>query len=95
MVGPENEKQYAGAEYHEITFHRSFDWTDFFTDAEGNIDPDFPSVKWLLGFTGVDEGTKLTVNIHFNSEADMKKILDMGFEEGFKTCLSQLEELIK
>ena len=95
MVGPANEKQYAGAEYHEITFHRSFDWTDFFTDAQGNIDPDFPSVKWLLGFTGVDEGTKLTVNINFNSEADMRKILNLGFEEGFKAGLAQLEDLIK
>lgn len=78
-----------------MKFHRSFDWTDFFTDAHGNIDTKFPSVKWLLGFTGVDEGTKLTVNIHFNSEADMRKILEMGFEEGFKAGLDQLQELIK
>ncbi|MGZ5198018.1 MAG: SRPBCC family protein, partial [Kaistella sp.] len=95
MVGPENETQYAGANYHEINFHRSFDWTDFFTDEQGSIDQQFPSVKWLIGFTGVEEGTKLTVNIHFNSEADMKKILDLGFEEGFKAALAQLEELVK
>lgn len=95
MVGPENERQYAGANYHEINFHRSFDWTDFFTDEKGSIDQQFPSVKWLIGFTGVEEGTKLTVNIHFNSEADMKKILDLGFEQGFKAALAQLEELVK
>ncbi len=35
-LAQETKKQYAGAEYHEITFHRSFDWTDFFTDAQGN-----------------------------------------------------------
>ena len=95
MVGPENERHYAGANYHEINFHRSFDWTDFFTDEQGKIDQQFQSVKWLIGFTGVEEGTKLTVNIHFNSEEDMKKILDLGFEEGFKTALAQLEELVK
>ncbi len=94
MVGPENEKQYAGADYQEITFHRSFDWTDFFTDPHGNIETKLPSVKWLLGFTGVEEGTKLTINIHFNSENDMKTILEMCFEEGFKACLAQLEELL-
>ena len=94
MVGPENEKQYAGAEYHEINFHRSFDCTDYFADANGNRDTILPSVKWLFGFTGVDEGTKLTINIHFNSEADMKKILEMGFEEGLKMGFSQLDEII-
>lgn len=95
MSGPKNERQFAGAHYHEITFHRSFDWTDFFTDSAGNVDSEFPSVKWLFGFTGVEEGTKLTVNIHFNSESDMKKILELGFEEGFKAGLSQLEAIVK
>ncbi|MCB4236054.1 hypothetical protein LDL59_16030 [Kaistella anthropi] len=51
-------------------------------------------MNWLIGFTGVEEGTKLTINIHFNSENDMKTILEMGFEEGFKMGLNQLAELI-
>lgn len=94
MVGPENEKHYAGVNYQEITFHRSISCADFFTDENGNLNTSFPSVNWLIGFTGVEEGTKLTVNIHFNSENDMKQILDMGFEEGFKMGLSQLSELL-
>lgn len=94
MVGPENERHFAGVNYQEITFHRSISCSDFFTDENGNLNTAFPSVNWLIGFTGVEEGTKLTVNIHFNSENDMKQILEMGFEEGFKTGLNQLSELL-
>lgn len=94
MIGPENQKQYSGVRFHEINFHRSFDYSTFFTDEKGNINTDFPVSNWLLGFTGVEEGTKLTVNIHFDKTDDMNRMLNMGFEEGFKIGLNQLGELL-
>ncbi len=94
MVGPDNERHSAGVIYEEINAPRSISWIDFFADENGNPTSEIPSVNWLIGFTGVEEGTKLTINIHFNSENDMKTILEMGFEEGFKACLAQLEELL-
>lgn len=94
MAGPDGEKHYARIKYGDITEHRSFDATDAFCDEDGNADESFPQVKWLIGFTGVEEGTKVTVNIHFQSEDEMKKILEMGFEEGFTTGLKQLKEIL-
>lgn len=94
MVGPEGERHYSQVKYGEITENRSFDGLDSFCDENGNLNPDFPEAKWLIGFTGVEEGTKVTVNIHFPSEEDMRKQIEMGFEEGFKTGLNQLEEII-
>lgn len=95
MVGPEGERHYAQVKYGEIMEHRSFDGVDAFCDENGNVNPDFPEVKWLFGFTGVEEGTKVTVNIHFPTTEAMNKLIEMGFEEGFKTGLNQLEEIIK
>lgn len=95
MVGPEGERHYAQVKYGEIMEHRSFDGTDTFCDENGNVNPDFPEAKWLFGFTGVEEGTKVTVNIHFSSTETMKQLLKMGFEEGFKMGLNQLEEILK
>lgn len=95
MVGPTGERHYAKVKYGEITEHRSFDGTDSFCDENGIESPDFPEIKWLFGFTGVEEGTKVTVNIHFPSEEALTKLLGMGFEEGFKTGLTQLEEILK
>lgn len=94
MVGPEGERHYAKVEYGEIMEHRSFDGTDAFCDENGNINENFDQSKWLFGFTGVEEGTKVTVNIHFSSPETMKQMLEMGFEEGFKMGLTQLEDLI-
>ncbi|MBB6371566.1 SRPBCC domain-containing protein [Chryseobacterium shigense] len=94
MVGPDGEKMYAQVKYGEIMEHRSFDGTDAFCDEKGNINENFDQSKWLFGFTGVEEGTKMTVNIHFSSPEAMKQMLEMGFEEGFKMGLTQLEEII-
>lgn len=94
MIGPNGEKQNARMKYGEISEHRSFDTTDAFLDENGNPDENFPQVKWLVGFTGVEEGAKVTVNIHFRSEEEMKEILEMEFEEGFTTALKQLKEIL-
>lgn len=94
MVGPEGDRHYAQMKYGEIKEHRSFDGTDSFCDENGNPNPDFPEAKWLFGFTGVEEGIKLTINIHFASEEAMNQLLEMGFEQGFKTGLEQLEGIL-
>ena len=94
MVGPEGERHYAQVKYGEIMEHRSFDGTDSFCDENGNINENFQSSNWLLGFTGVEEGTKVTINVHYSSQESMKKMLEMGFEEGFKMGLNQLEEIL-
>ncbi len=95
MVGPDGEREYANAEFTEINPHRSISWKDYFSDANENPNTDLPSVSWLIGFTGVEEGTKLTVNLHFANAEEMNQLVEMGFEEGFKMGLNQLEDLLK
>ncbi|WP_223608619.1 SRPBCC domain-containing protein [Chryseobacterium sp. OSA05B] len=94
MVGPNGEKSYAQVQYGEIMEHRSFDGLDSFCDEKGNINENFGQSKWLFGFTGIEEGVKVTVNIHFPSQETMNQLLEMGFEEGFKTGLTQLREVL-
>ncbi|MCT2563237.1 SRPBCC family protein [Chryseobacterium herbae] len=94
MVGPNGEKSYAQVQYGEIMEHRSFDGLDSFADEKGNINENFGQSKWLFGFTGIEEGVKVTVNIHFPSQETMKQLLEMGFEEGFKTGLTQLRDVL-
>ncbi|MBO6183995.1 MAG: SRPBCC domain-containing protein [Chryseobacterium sp.] len=93
MNGPDGEKIFSLVKYGKIDEHRSVDGIDAFCDADGNVDERFPQTQWLIGFTGIEQGTKISLNIHFKSEDDMKKQLEMGFEEGFKMGLNQLEEI--
>lgn len=94
MVGPENERHYSKVTFNDITFHRSISQRCTFTDESGNEKPGMPAENWLIGFTGVQEGTKLTVNLHYHSLEEMTKMLEMGFEGGFKRGLNQLEEIL-
>lgn len=94
MVSPENEKHYSKVTFQEITFHRSISQRCNFADENGTEKSDSPAENWLIGFTGVQEGTKLTMNLHFASSEEMKKMLEMGFEEGLKLALSQLDEIL-
>ena len=95
MVGPEGEKHFSIAEFQEITEGRTFSWKDYFADENGNPNTELPGASWLVGFTGVEEGAKVTINIHCANAEEMNQLLEMGFEEGFKTGLNQLEELLK
>ena len=95
MKSPENEKFFSGVNYHEINHHRSISMADFATDENGNVQPNVPTVNWLIGFTGIEQGTKLTLNLFFNSIEDLKQILEMGFEDGLKMQLNQLEEVLR
>ncbi len=94
MKGPEGEEHFAGVDYNEINENRSISLTDYFTDEAGTVSTDLPVAEWLIGFTGVADGTKLTVNFHFKSVEEMNRILDMGFKDGFLTGMEQLEQLI-
>ena len=94
MKGPDGEKQFALASYGEIMPHRSIAWTNAFADEKGKVQTELPQTAWLIGFTGIDEGTRMTFNLHFNSQEEMNQLIDMGFEEGFKMGLNQLEDLL-
>lgn len=93
-VGPNNEKHFAGTDYHEIRQNRSISMTDYFTDENGNPDSQMPVAEWLIGFTGVEEGTKITVNMHYKTLEDLRKTIEMSFKEGVLQAAEQLEEIL-
>lgn len=94
MVGPDNDNMWCKVEYQGIDPQKSFRANDLFCDENGNKNSDFPSMHWNNSFESDGEGTKVTVEITFTSEADMKKIMEMGFEAGFTAALGNLDELL-
>ena len=94
MVGPEGEKHWAMAEYHKIVPQKSYEGLDAFADEAGNISTEFPRMKWKVSFKPSPEGTKVEIEITFSSKADMEKIIEMGFQEGFTAAHDNLDELL-
>src|SRR5687768_6966363 len=92
MVGPENKKHWARVDYHAVNPMKSFSATDMFTDENGNRNYELPGMEWKNDFHATASGTKVITEITFASEEDMRKIMEMGFEEGFTAALGNLDE---
>ncbi|PSR54519.1 ATPase [Adhaeribacter arboris] len=93
MEGPDGTQSWARADFQTIVPQKSFTAVDSFCDENGNKNADFPSMHWKNEFNSISSGTKVEIEISFTDEADMTKILEMGFEEGFTAALGNLDEL--
>lgn len=94
MAGPEGEKFYSRVDYKKIVPLKSYEGLDAFCDEQGNINEDFPSMYWKCDFTAQGNQTKVDIEITFTSEADIEKIMEMGFQEGFRDAHQNLDELL-
>lgn len=52
-------------------------------------------MTWSNTFTEKDSETTVTIQISFDKEEDIQKIIDLGFIEGFIAALENLDELLK
>jgi uncharacterized protein YndB with AHSA1/START domain len=95
MVGPDGTESFCRVDFKKIVPNQSFVANDAFCDENGNITQDFPSMHWKNEFSSSDSGTKVEVEITFNSEEDMNKIIEMGFEEGFTAAHGNLDQVLK
>ena len=94
MQGPDDSRHYCRVDYQTIAPKKSFTGLDAFCDEKGNVITDFPSMHWQIMFNQSGTGTKVDVEITFASEADMEKIIEMGFKEGFAAAHGNLDELL-
>lgn len=94
MVGPNGEKHYGKIEYTDIKPITSFAGSDVFCDENGKTNPDLPGSQWTNTFEPSANGTLVTVVAQFASEADMQKLVEMGFEQGFAAAHENLDALL-
>jgi uncharacterized protein YndB with AHSA1/START domain len=95
MVGPEGERHWCRMDYKTIREHKSFTVLNGFSDEKGVMSKDFPVMDWKTEFIKAGDFTTVRTEIHFDTEADMNKILEMGFQEGFTMALGNLDELLE
>lgn len=94
MLSPEGEKHWCIADFIHIQPLKSYDVLDAFCDENGVINTDFPRKKWNNTFLEENDVTKVISTISAEEEV-LKKLLEMGFEEGYKMGLNQLRELLQ
>jgi uncharacterized protein YndB with AHSA1/START domain len=94
MVGPAGERHWSKVDFKTVVPQKKLASVCVFCDENGNTAAGTFPMYWLVEFRSQDAGTAITVELTFDNEADLEKIVAMGFKEGFTMGLGNLEELL-
>ena len=94
MIGPEGEQHWARADFQKIVPMKSYSMLDTFCDEQGVKNDSAPHMKWVSQFIDKGDRTTVEVEITFDNETDLEKIVEMGFKEGFTAAHGNLDELL-
>ena len=92
MVSPEGQERWAIQKYTSISPKTNFKMLSAFADKDEN--PELPGSEWDLSFSERNGTTKVSISIYNESLARMEKMIEMGFTEGFKMSMNNLENLL-
>lgn len=94
MVGPDGQKHWGRMNYLTIDPLKRFAIEDAFCDDQGVVDPNLPVSKGEMVFTRTSGGTRVEFKMTYSTEDQLRKIVEMGFEQGISICLDQLARLL-
>jgi uncharacterized protein YndB with AHSA1/START domain len=78
--------------YKEIVEAEKIDYTDYFSDAEGNESDSMPSTDVSMLFEEYEGKTKLVSKSRYISAEALQSVLDMGMEQGITETWDRLAE---
>ena len=93
MVSPEGHEHWAIQRYTSITPKTNFKMFNAFADKDEN--PELPGSDWDYIFSERDGKTTVNITIYNESLERMERMIEMGFTEGFKASMKNLENLLE
>lgn len=95
MRGPDGTEAWGLGVYREIVPPERLVYTDAFTDASGEINPQLPQVEVVIEFVEQGSQTRVVSRSRYHSEAELQTVLQMGVVEGFTMTLDRLEAYLR
>ncbi|MDP4286201.1 MAG: SRPBCC domain-containing protein [Bacteroidota bacterium] len=95
MISPQDEKHWCKNDYHKIEHQKNFSGLDAFCDENGTVNTDMPRTLWTNTFAENAGTTIVHIVAKYESLADLEKIIEMGFKEGFTMALENLDQYIE
>ena len=92
MVSPEGFERWAIQTYTSISPKTNFKMMNAFADKDEN--PELPGSDWDYTFSEQNGRTTVNITIYNESLARLERMIEMGFKEGFKMSLINLENLL-
>ncbi len=80
------------AVYDEIEAPKRLVYTDYFSDAGGEVNAEMPSSQTTLIFEEVGEGTRVISRSVYGTEGALKTVMDMGMLQGVTQTWDRLAE---
>lgn len=94
MTGPEGDQPHGWWRVLSADPPRSLEVEDGFGDAEGNPNPDMPTMNMRFTLQEAPGGTRMTTVTVFPSLEAMQQLLAMGMEEGIRAAAGQMDEVL-
>lgn len=99
MFNADNEKHpdchWCKNDYEKIVLHKMFSGLDAFCDENGIVNQQMPRTRWSNQFNENGEKTLVSITAQYDSLADLEKIIEMGFKEGFTMAMENLDQYIE
>ena len=92
MVMPDGAERWAVQKYTSITPKTNFKFFNTFADKDENLE--LTGSDWDLNFSGQGATTKVSISIYNESLERLERMIELGFVEGAKAQLNNLEELL-
>jgi uncharacterized protein YndB with AHSA1/START domain len=92
MVSPEGLERWAVQRFTSITPKTNFKMVNAFADKDES--PELPGSDWDYTFSEQNGKTKVNITIYNESLARLEKMIEMGFTEGFKMSMNNLENVL-
>jgi len=92
MVSPEGQERWQIQKYTSISPKTNFKTFNAFADKDEN--PELPGSDWDYNFSEQNGKTKVSITIYNESLARLEKMIEMGFTEGFKMSMDNLDNLL-
>lgn len=73
----------------------SFTYKDYFSDADGALNKDMPTMTITMEFTEQDGATKMICRGTVDSKEQLEQLINMGMIEGMASSLDKLEAFVE
>lgn len=95
MISPEGDKHWCKNDYLSIDAKKTYTGLDAFCDEYGTTNTNMPRTQWTNTFNEQSTGkTLVSIVAKYDSLADLEKVIEMGFKEGFTMALGNLDEVL-
>lgn len=94
MTGPDGERSAGFWEFLAVDDGKSFEVRDGFADEDGEENTTMPSMRMTFEFEDTEDGSRLVTTTHFGSLEQLEQLLGMGMDEGMRSAMSQIDEVL-